>query len=161
MVAHKIKNFFISLVAREPSPHKLALAFSLGVYVAFSPFPGFHTLTVLFFSLLLRLNFFVMFLVSNLVNNPWTMVPVYAADYLCGDALCYALFGHNFTIHNPSWMEWINGMIAQYVGLQEISLCSFLIGGNILGIVFAAISYPIVRYILSKIIPEHRLVKSC
>lgn len=158
MVAHKIKNFFLSLFSKEPSPHKLALAFSLGVYIAISPFPGFHTLMVFLFSWVLGLNFFVMFAVNTVVNNPWTMVPVYAADYMCGDAICYSLFGHNFNTFNPAWMNWFNSMIAHYVGMQEISLCSFLIGGNVLGIFCALISYPIVRYIFLKIIPSHHVI---
>lgn len=49
MIAHKVKNFFASLILKEPSPHKLAVAFSAGVYIAFSPFPGFHTVMVIFF----------------------------------------------------------------------------------------------------------------
>lgn len=154
MIAHKIKSFFSSLLLKEPSPHKLALAFSAGVYIAFSPFPGFHTLMAILFSWLFRLNFFVVFAVNTVVNNPWTMVPVYAADYLSGNTICYSLIGHNFMDYNPSWMGWFNSMIAHYLGLSEISLCSFLIGGNVLGLACAALSYPVVRYIFAKIIPS-------
>jgi uncharacterized protein (DUF2062 family) len=150
MIAHKIKDFFLSLITKEPSPHKLAVAFSIGVYIAFSPFPGFHTVMVFLFTWLFNLNWFVMFAANTIVNNPWTMVPVYAADYVCGNTVCYATFGHNFMAYNPSWMNWLNSMIAQYLNLSEISLCSFLIGGNILGITCAILSYPIVRYIFSK-----------
>lgn len=155
MIAHKVKSFFLSLLLKEPSPHKLALAFSAGIYIAISPFPGLHTAMVFFFSWLLRLNFFVTFAVNTVVNNPWTMVPVYAADYFCGNVVCYSFFGHNFIVLNPSWMNWFNNMIAHYLGLEEISLCSFLIGGNLLGILCAVVSYPVVRYIFSKIIPSH------
>lgn len=97
-----------------------------------------------------------MFAVNTIVNNPWTMVPVYAADYLCGNTVCYTIFGHNFIAYNPLWMGWLNTKIAQYLGLSEISLYSFLIGGNVLGIAFAIMSYPIVRYFFSKVIPPHR-----
>ena len=84
------------------------------------------------------------------------MVPVYTADYFCGDAVCYSVFGHNFMHLNPSWMQWFNTMIARYLGLSEVSLYSFIIGGNILGIIAALLSYPIVYYILTKIIPAPR-----
>lgn len=160
MTAHTIKQFFSSLLLKEPSPHKLALAFSMGVYIAISPFPGFHTLMVAFFSWLLSLNFFVTFLVNTIVNNPWTMVPVYTADYFCGNAVCYTFFGHNFVYLNPAWMQWFNAMIARYLGLSEVSLCSFIIGGNVLGITAALLSYPIVRYIFVALIPAARIKNS-
>lgn len=156
MIAHKVKGFFSSLLVKEPSPHKLAFAFSAGVYIAFSPFPGFHTAMVFLFAWLLGLNWFVVFAINTIVNNPWTMVPVYAADYLCGNSVCYAVFGHNFMGYNPSWMNWLNSMIAQYLGLSHVSLCSFLIGGNVLGLACALISYPVVRLIFSKTIPPQR-----
>lgn len=152
MVIQKIKKFFATLLLKEPSPRKLAMAFSMGVYIAISPFVGFHTLMSILASWLFSLNFFVVFTVNAIINNPWTMVPVYATDYVCGEYICTALWGNNLCTYNPSWMNWLNIKIAHYIGLSGISLPAFLIGGNVLAIGCGLLSYPIMRYIFSKLI---------
>jgi uncharacterized protein len=60
----------------DDPPHKLALAFALGVFVAFSPTIGLHTLSCLVLGWMLRLNKLVI-LTGAFINNPWTIVPLY------------------------------------------------------------------------------------
>jgi uncharacterized protein (DUF2062 family) len=60
----------------EP-PHRLALAFALGVFVAFSPWIGLHIASAFFLAWALRLNKVVV-LTASFINNPWTIVPMYA-----------------------------------------------------------------------------------
>jgi len=58
------------------SPNQLALAFAVGVFIAFSPTIGLHTISVFFIAWIFRLNKLVVF-TAAFVNNPWTMVPLY------------------------------------------------------------------------------------
>jgi len=58
-------------------PHRLSLAFSLGIFIAFSPWLGLHIVSAVFLAWLFRLNKFVV-LTASFVNNPWTIVPMYA-----------------------------------------------------------------------------------
>jgi len=155
MITQKIKNFFIGLLCKERSPKKLALSFCMGVYIAFSPFPGFHTLFVFIFSWLLLLNMPVVFAISCLINNPWTMMPVYIFDYVVGCWVCSSLFDSDMLMYNPSWMQWFNGHVTHYTSLSDISLWSFLIGGNILGIGSALFLYPVMLYIFNKLSTEN------
>lgn len=64
------------LKLNEP-PHKLALALAVGVFIGFSPWFGLHILSCFLFAWLFRLNKVVV-LTGNFVNNPWTVVPLYA-----------------------------------------------------------------------------------
>jgi uncharacterized protein (DUF2062 family) len=157
MIKKTIKSFLQSLVTKERSAHKLALAFSVGVYIAFSPFPGFHTALVFALSWLLQLNIPVVWTVSVLINNPWTMIPVYAAGHIAGQWLCLFMCGHDLLLYNPAWMNWFNSWVCCYTNLCGISLWSFLIGGNILGIGFGLISYPIMLYIFKGLMQEQTL----
>lgn len=61
----------------DDPPHKLALAFAIGVFIAFSPWLGLHIISCFFFAWLFRVSKVVV-LTGAFVNNPWTMVPMYA-----------------------------------------------------------------------------------
>lgn len=154
MIQKTIKNFLKKLLAQESSAHKLALAFSVGTYIAFSPFPGFHTLLVFLLGWLLQLNIPVILTVSILINNPWTMIPVYAVGHVAGQWICQCIFGNDLLFYNPFWMDWFNNWVCSYTHLCGMSLWAFLIGGNILGIVFALLSYPLMLYIFKRLKQE-------
>lgn len=64
------------LKLNEP-PHRLSLAFALGIFIAFSPWLGLHIVSAVFLAWLFRLNKVVV-LTASFVNNPWTIVPMYA-----------------------------------------------------------------------------------
>lgn len=65
------------LMKLDDPPHRLAFAFGLGVFIAFSPWLGLHILSAIFFAWLFRVSKFVV-LTASFVNNPWTIVPMYA-----------------------------------------------------------------------------------
>jgi len=128
----KAKNIFLAALRANNTPARLALSFCMGIYIAFSPFPGGHTAMMFGATWLFRLNFPILFFATSF-NNPWTMVPFYAADYSFGYWLIRSFFGFN-----PAWaFTW-----ERFLGSSKICLWSFLIGGNVLGIVCAVACYP-------------------
>jgi len=150
MIIKKLKKFFQKLVLKERSPRVLAISFCVGVFVAFSPFVGFHTLMVFVISWLFSLNLPVTFSTSFFFNNPWTMVPVYSTNYFFGEWFLRKIIGLNPISMNPSWMEPLNSMIVKYTGISGISFWSFMIGGNLLGLLISVILYPVVRVIFER-----------
>lgn len=68
------------------TPQRTALAFALGVFIAFTPTYGLHTASVVFLAWVLRLNFPAI-LVGSLINNPWTVVPILGATMWTGFVL--------------------------------------------------------------------------
>lgn len=139
-------NKICSFIKNERCPRRLAFSVSLAVFIAFSPFVGFHTAMVFLFAWLFALNAAVLLAISMLINNPWTMVPIYAADHVVGDRI-FSLFGIDGMNLNPDWVCSVNAWISHYTGLEGISLWAFLVGGNLLSIVLAITIYPIIRYV--------------
>lgn len=147
-----LKKLLKKFLSYETNPHKLALACAVGTYVGFSPFPfpfG-HTSLVFLFSWILGINVSATWLMSMIVNNPWTMVPVYSLDYGFG----YWLVRHYYGIipTNPCWMASVNDFIQSFVSMPDICFWSFMIGGNLLGIAIGAMIYPIAYFLFRAVI---------
>lgn len=136
------KNAIINAMSSGCSPHKLALSFCTGIYIAFSPFPGAHTIMMFIFKWMLGLNFPVLFIATS-INNPWTMIPFFSLDYVFGYWFVHVCIGWE-----PSWVI----SLVKIFGYGKICLWSFLIGGNLLGIACGLLCYPIVYYIFKKFI---------
>jgi hypothetical protein len=142
--------FFEQLVLKERSPRKLALSFCVGVYISFSPFVFMHTVMVFIFSWLFSLNLPAVW-AGAFVNNPWTMVPCYAAGYVVGEFCLGTVCGVNTVASNPSFMTGINSSLTYYTGMKGVSLWSFLIGGNLLGLVLGVMLYPVLTRIFARL----------
>lgn len=67
----------------DESPHRTALAFAVGAFIAFSPTYGFHTASVFVLAWAFRLNVAAV-LAGSLINNPWTVVPILGATMWAG-----------------------------------------------------------------------------
>jgi uncharacterized protein (DUF2062 family) len=132
VVLKKAKNIFYEAIKTDHSPKKLALSFSVGLFIAFSPFPGVHTVIMIASKWLLGLNFPILFFATS-INNPWTIIPCYVLDYSFGYWLV-----HSFLGYSPSWIV----SLEKIFGSGNICLWSFFIGGNVLGLVFGFLSYP-------------------
>ena len=149
-----IKKFFSRLILHEGSPNKLALSFCVGNYIAFSPFIGFHGIMAFVFSWLFRLNLAVTFATAYFVNNIWTAIPVYTADYIFGHWLVHSLFRLNVDSFTPRWMDAISLFLEQKLGLPRPCFWSFLIGGNILGIIISIALYPGMQRLFKNLIQQ-------
>jgi len=72
----KVKERIRHILHLDETPHDLAKAFAAGVFVAFSPFIGLHTVMVLLLAWAFRMNKAVA-LTGTFVNNPWTIAFIY------------------------------------------------------------------------------------
>ena len=146
---HAWLEYFKKLASQEKSPHILALSFSVGTYIAFSPFPGLHTIMIFLFTVLFGLNLTVTFASAYAINNPLTLVPVYAADYGVGYWLLYKVADFDITQLNPAWMQTCSAYFEQKLGFPLPCFWSFLIGGNVLGVLMAFLLYPLTKSIFA------------
>src|SRR5512145_2166242 len=83
----RLRRAFEVLFHVEDSPHRIALSFGLGVFIAFSPLLGLHTLMALGIAIAFRLSKAAI-IVGIYVNNPWTIAPMYMGGVVIG---CYLL----------------------------------------------------------------------
>ncbi len=141
----KGKKILLQLVHFKGCSKEFARSFCVGVYIAFSPFIGFHTAMVFFFSWLFALNFVVLLGVSMLVNNPFTMIPIYGSGYVFGDWLLAYMPEQFFSLFD--YFSIARDFFKKTMGISPSSIGAFLVGGNLLGILIAVILYPLIRYI--------------
>lgn len=146
MLRKTVGHYLRQLLALDDTPERIALAFALGVFLAFSPLLGLHTLLGLTIAFIFGLNR-VAVLLGVWVNNPWTLVPIYAAAAYVGGLL----IGFPDTRHVPpinSWGEiWHGSFWVQLVRQWDV-LKPLVLGSTILSFVSAVLSYPIALYVI-------------
>lgn len=117
------------------------MAFAVGVFIAFSPTYGLHTLSALFCAWAFRLNVIALF-AGSLINNPWTFVPILAATFWTG----FQLTG---TPDMPPlvWHDMDTSSLYQYVMPYFLP---FFLGGAALSLGGSALAYPAAFAIISR-----------
>lgn len=119
------------LVRPGERPEETALAFAVGVFIAFTPTFGFHYITALVVFWLFRLNLPALF-VGTTVNNPLTIAPIYSFCLWIG----LLLVGGKEPRKPIDWeLSW--SLIAQLRPL----LIPFLVGTLVVGAVAAIAGY--------------------
>ena len=151
LIKNKTKTFFKVLVLKERSPEKLAISFAMGVYIAICPFVGLHTAMIFVFAWMFRLNTAVTFATGYAVNNIFTMGPIFLADYGVGYWLLHSIMGLQTHHINPFWVTYVNDFLYNKLSIPNACFWSFMIGGNILSIGAAVLSYPIVKFLFKRL----------
>ncbi len=75
---------FRRLLAIDDPPERTALAFSIGIFIAFSPFLGLHTIMATVIAFAFRFNKIAIY-TGTFINNPFlTLVPIIILSYAVG-----------------------------------------------------------------------------
>ncbi|HKO98010.1 MAG TPA: DUF2062 domain-containing protein [Pyrinomonadaceae bacterium] len=147
-----LRSTFRRLLALDDPPERTALAFSIGVFIAFSPFLGLHTLMATAIAFLFRFNKIAIYS-GTFINNPFlTLVPIIIASYAIGAFLLgqpiqipakgvallkepHLLSGDYYRIlFRESWqIVW-----------------PFTIGAMVLSVVCSLVAYPVTSSLLKK-----------
>ena len=139
-----LKDLLKKLLHIEDTPERTALAFSVGIFVGFSPFLGFHTLTGLAIAFLFKLNRVAM-LLGVWLNTPWWLVPYYTVATWLG------MWVIRFRINGATFNEIFRlgkdqGFITSDFWIRVSSqwgfLLSFTIGSLILAALLSLAAYP-------------------
>jgi uncharacterized protein (DUF2062 family) len=123
------------------SPQRTAVAFALGVFIAFSPAYGLHTALVVLCTWLFGLNFLAM-LAGAFINNPWTIIPILGATYWTGAFLLGRTDQPSFDWHDMSF----SGIYQQVLPYAA----PFVLGGVILSVLGALLAYPVAYFLIVK-----------
>lgn len=141
---------FRRLLALDDPPERTALAFSIGVFVAFSPFLGLHTILATAIAFIFRFNKLAIYS-GTFINNPFlTLVPIIVASYAIGAFL----LGRPLRI-SPEGVELLKNphlLTADYYHkLFRESwqiVWPFSIGATVLSVVCSLIAYPVTLWLL-------------
>lgn len=126
----------------KENPHKLSLAFAIGVFIGMSPLLGIHTILGLLVAYVFRLNKLAT-IVGIYITNPWTIIPIYTFSTFVG-ARC---LGINKIL--PS-MDWSRVTFSSLISEFEPLLLPFVVGTLIVGLVSAVIGYFIILRVVRK-----------
>src|SRR5215211_1475392 len=140
-----LRSTFRRLLAIDDPPERTALAFSIGVFIAFSPFLGLHTIAATFVAFLFRFNKIAIY-AGTFINNPFiTLVPIIIASYAIG-----AFFlGRPLRIPDEGLELLENPRIfsGDYYRLLFVQSWSivwpFSVGGMALSVVCSLLAYPL------------------
>jgi uncharacterized protein (DUF2062 family) len=144
------RSTFRRLLTLDDPPERTALAFSIGVFIAFSPFLGLHTILATLIAFIFRFNKIAIY-AGTFINNPLvTLVPIIVASYAVGafilgrplrisaEGLQLLRHPHLFTgdyyhqLFRESWsIVW-----------------PFAIGGMTLSVVCSLVAYPVTSALL-------------
>ncbi len=143
----KISHFFRRLFTLDDTPERIARAFALGVFLAFCPLIGLHAFLGLFFAFFFGLNRVALFL-GVFINNPWTLIPIYAAGTYLGGLL----IGFPSRPALPSFelqSIWSSDFWTQLAGQWHL-LKPMVLGSTILSILVSAFAYIATLYLIKQ-----------
>jgi uncharacterized protein len=133
------------LLAIDDPPERTALAFSIGVFIAFSPFLGLHTIAATALAFAFRFNKIAIY-TGTFINNPFlTLVPIILASYATGALLIGRPLGlppeSMELLRRPHLLtgEWWSKLFSSGGNV----LLPFFIGGMVLSVVCSIIAYPL------------------
>lgn len=126
------------LFSIKDTPHRLSLAFAVGVFVGMSPLLGLHTVLGIVAAWLLGLKK-IPTLIGVYVTNPWTIIPIYTFSTWVG-AKC---LGINNILPEIDWRHLTLMML-----FNELSplLKPFVLGSVIIGALSSLAGYFIIYH---------------
>ena len=149
---------FRRLLALDDRPERTALAFSIGVFIAFSPFLGLHTILATLIAFIFRFNKIAIYS-GTFINNPFlTLVPIIIASYaigafVLGRPLRIPAQGIDL-LKNPHLLtaDYYRKVFRESWDI----VWPFAIGGIVLSVVCSLIAYPVTSWLLR----AHRRTKA-
>lgn len=142
-----IRKYYTKLLHSGVSCSREAMlrSWMVGTFIAFSPFVGFHSIMALISSWLMNLNVIIVFAVAYGINNPWTMIPIYAFEYGVGYGIVHKWLAIPIEKTNPVWMIQVNDYIRHYVPIKGLSLWAFLVGGHVVSLFAVLLCYIVIK----------------
>lgn len=138
------------LLSLDDPPERTAFAFSVGVFIAFSPFLGLHTLLATLFAFLFRFNKIAIYS-GTFINNPFlTLVPIIIASYTIGAFM----LGRPLRIPAEGILllrdpHLLTGSYYHRLFVESWHLVgAFAIGGMVLSVVCSLAAYPLTLWAL-------------
>lgn len=135
------------------SPRRIAIAFSLGVFVGFSPLLGLHTLLGLGLAYFLRLNK-VAVLMGVYMNTPWLMVPYYGFATWLGMRITGIPGGS--TIPDVGFRQILGWEFWRTLFHHYHLLIPAAVGSTVLAGLLALLAYPLSLRALQKLMSARR-----
>jgi uncharacterized protein (DUF2062 family) len=135
----RLKELLRFVLHTDDTPPRAALAFAIGVFIAWTPALGFHIILGLAIAFLFGLNR-VAVMAGTFVNNPWTFVPIYTVSAWVGSVLTGVEVSAP-RLEGKSWSHF-----SDFLTQCRPWIVPMTVGTLILGSLCALLSFPLVLY---------------
>ena len=142
----RLKRAYEVLFHVGDTPHRTALAFGIGLWIAFSPLLGLHTVMALGIAFAFRLSRGAM-LLGAYINNPWTIAPLYVAGTTLG---CFLLEVPPEGLVDIDWDQHGLAFYRSLVAHLRPFLWPYVIGNTVLGVAAGVVGYVVLRSVLER-----------
>src|SRR5262245_32520037 len=136
---------FPRLLSIDDPPERTALAFSIGVFISFSPFLGLHTIMATLIAFLFRFNKIAIY-TGTFINNPFlTLVPIIVVSYAVGAFI----MGRPLKISDEGMALLTHARIFSVDYYRELIreawavVLPFTVGGLLLSVICSLVAYPL------------------
>ncbi len=143
---------FRRLLAIDDPPERTALAFSIGIFIAFSPFLGLHTIMATVVAFAFRFNKVAIY-TGTFINNPFlTLVPIIIISYAVGAFILGRPLGiPNEGIELLQDPHLFSRDYYRRLFQQSWSIVwPFTVGATVLSVVCSLLAYPLTLWALRK-----------
>jgi uncharacterized protein (DUF2062 family) len=147
------RYYYLRILRLKGSPHSLSLGSAIGVFIGITPTIPLHTVIILLLCVLSRSSFMAGLIMSWIVCNPLTYVPIYYLSLKIGNVV------------TPYELNWVKVQAVLDALLSDVSLGAkfqammnlgyeaiivMLIGGTLLALPFGIASYYLTYYSIVK-----------
>lgn len=139
-IVREIKEFFITLVELNNTPHEIALGVAVGVFIGITPLYGFHTVLAVLFAMLIPRTHKVAIIIGSNISIPVTAPFISWTGYQIGKFL----LNKSYPDIELSSLKHFN-----YSGIVDILYPLFL-GSFVLGIIGGFVFYFIILCTIKK-----------
>ena len=151
-----VRAAFRRLLAIDDPPERTALAFSIGIFIAFSPFLGLHTIMATLIAFAFRFNKIAIY-TGTFINNPiLTLVPIIVISYAVGAFILgrpLSIPDEGVALLKEPHLFTRDYYRRLFVQSWNDVVWPFAIGGSVLSVVCSLLAYPLTLWALRK----HRL----
>lgn len=149
----RAKLFWHRILVMESSPRAIALGTAVGIFVAFTPTIGVHMLLAAGLAALLRANP-IPAAAMAWISNPLTIPPIFTLTYKIGILFWTPRSTLNveeqlkrlIALTTKSTQHEVANPLREAMQLGTDFFMPLLIGGSLLGLALAALSYPVVLW---------------
>lgn len=146
---------FRAIFKVKDSPHRIAMAFAIGVFMGISPLLGLHYIGGFFLAWIFRLNKLVT-LIGVSVNNPWTIVPISTFSVWIGARM----MGIKQVLPEVDWKSiTLTSIVSRFADMDSFIIlikqimpliAAFFVGSFAVCIVSAIASYFIIQFLVAR-----------
>ena len=137
-----LKRTYYRFLRLRGTPRQIGLGMALGVFVGMTPFLGFHTVIAVMLAALMKWSKIAAGL-GVFITNPFTAPLIYPLTYKLGVMVA----GFSKISHFPRLFE--PGGVVGIMKNSPMILVDLLVGGVIVGIPLALVSYYVAFYVVS------------